>query len=62
MKASGASATTHISGEPYSVAPNWVRFTPPMRATAWDGSLVVASMLMPSATRAEMARPRTMLL
>ena len=34
MKASGASATTHISGVPYSVAPNWVRLTPPMRATA----------------------------
>src|SRR5215213_7272966 len=62
MKARGASATTHIRGEPYRVAPNWVRLTPPIRATACDGSLVVASMLTPSATRAEMARPRTMLL
>jgi hypothetical protein len=62
MKASGAKATTHFKGVPYRTRPNSVRLMLPMRTTASAGSPATASMFTPRATRAEMARPRIMLL
>ena len=56
--ASGASITTHRSGEPKTAAPRAVSILPLGRvATAADGSLVVASMIIPTAATPVITRP-----
>jgi len=61
MNASGANATTHMSGEPKTALPVAVSMTPLRRAaTACDGSLVVSAAKRPYATTPVRATPAAM--